>query len=214
MMRLGRLNHDPSRLAAIPAHTMAAGAPVPEVVTPPEGFRVELCRNDLYTTCTTASLINAARVWALKTGRFDLVYDVDKLLAFFCRVLGIPVSAIATAEGAVMMDVLENAQSGGFQINDQDTLVPMFRRITDADGLRQAIASTGAAYVGVDLDEQDMSQDWTARAMGKVEGGHAIALIGYRPGGFTAATWGVEKLCDEGWLMARLQEAYLVTWAL
>jgi hypothetical protein len=38
MMRLGRLPHQPSRLAAISAHTMAAGAPVPLSVTPPEGF--------------------------------------------------------------------------------------------------------------------------------------------------------------------------------
>lgn len=214
-MRLGRLPHDPSRLAVIP-HLMATGAPPPEIVTPPEGFIPLLVRNDELPTCTIAGLINCARLWTLTKHGYDLATDEDLLLEFYARVAGCQVSEIAETQGLVMLDVLESAQRDGFRINSQNVLVPMFKRIETDDvlAMKDSVATTGSAYTGWDLRQCDMTSDWIGDVSSPAEGGHCAPEMGYHPGGFVDATWGVERPADDAWVLSRAAEAYSVSWTM
>jgi hypothetical protein len=217
MMRLGRLQHDPARVAAVPRHVMGSSL-VPETVLPPPGFKPLLVKNDVLTTCTIAGLVNCARVWTLKRFRYDPVVDEDLLLEFFCQVAGVPVTDIAGVDGLVMLDVLEAAQRIGFRINSQNVLVPEFRAIevTDLGAVKDSIAETGSCYAGFDLRQADLSIDgtWDADTSSPIDGGHCAPPVGCSPQGFTEATWGIEKPATDAWMLSRLEEAYSVSWTM
>lgn len=213
----GRLPHDPDRLAAVEPHVMAA-VPVPAIVTPPPGFKVETGYNLTLPTCTVAGLLNVARLWCITNHGFDPAYDLPRLLDFYALVAGCEPTeaAIGATSGLIMLDVLETAQSKGFRINSQTVLVPLYRRLdtTDPTALRQAIATCGAAYTGEDLYTPDMNGPWVGPVSGTLVGGHCAPPIGFSPDGLTDATWGEEQPCDDEWWTTRVQEAYAIEWTM
>jgi hypothetical protein len=215
---LGRKPHDPERFAAVPLHDAMASEPLPEDCPPPPGFIVEPGYNLTLPTCTVVGLLNCARLWTIKQHKFDLAYELPRLLTFYAAVAGCEptTAAIAATEGLRLLDVLEYAQANGFQINTQDVLVPLFRRIEVADmtSMRQAIATTGSVYPGYDLTPADMNSPWTGNVAIPVYGGHCAPGIGYTSAGFTDATWGMEQPCDDAWVLSRIQEAYRIEWTM
>lgn len=214
-MRLGRLPHSPSRVAAVRPHVMATTAPAPLSVPVPT-WTPSLVQNDVLPSCTIAGLLNSARAWALRHD-FDLVNTDPPLLSFYAGLAGCAdtVAAIEATDGLVLLDVLEKAQSAGFDIGEQTPIVPEFAAIHQPDiaGLRDAVAFRGAAYIGVTLFECDMTgAPWTGKPTGAAVGGHCIDLCAYTPDGFTAATWGAFQPLDNDWLMSRIDEAFSVMW--
>jgi len=216
-MRLGRIAHDPARVAQVPHHVMG-DSPIPPSWASPAGFTPTLADNLTLPTCTVAGLANSARLYMLHSG-WDLVQDDDLILELYASIAGCAATpaAIAMTDGLVMLDVLERAQKSGFQIAPDTVLIPEFRQIDGTLGaLEDAVARYGSIYLGVDLDSEDVSGDvgapWVAHPLGNLVGGHCIVLDGYAPE--TAATWGVNKQAPMDWLQPRLREAYAVVWSL
>lgn len=218
-VRLGRRQHDPARIAAVRPHRMAATAPPPSSLSRSDiVWTPTLAENNTLPTCSVAGLMNAARMSALTRGRFDLTSADGALLSFYASLAGCSdnPAAIAATDGLVLMDVLERAERGGFDVGEQVPLVPVFAAIDPRDpvALRDAIYTRGVAYVGVTLHEADMGGSWTGDTAnaGAVIGGHCIALWRYDAATFGAATWGATIECDQAWLMSRIDEAYALTW--
>src|ERR1700721_1057902 len=106
----GRKPHDPSRLAAVPPHIMAAEASAPATLPRPElVWTPTLCENDVLPTCVVAALANSARLWALVRGQWDPIIAEPSLLAFYAAVCpcGDDVASIAQTDGLQVLDVLE-----------------------------------------------------------------------------------------------------------
>lgn len=163
--------------------------------------------------------MNSARMWALVHG-FDLTQVEANLLSFFSKLAGCADNdaARAATDGLVILDVLENALSGGFDTGAQTPLVPRFRAIdvTSPAAIKDAIFTTGTAYIGVLLRESDMrpGASWTGglATAGAVVGGHCISGWNYGAHTFGLATWGESIEADEAWLMSRIEEAYALSW--
>ncbi len=216
--RLGRLPHDPTRVAAVKPHVMATTAPAPKDLPRSDlVWTPTLADNDALPTCTVAGLMNSARMWALLHG-FDLVNVEDKLLAFYAAVAGCAPTkaAIAATDGLVMLDVLEHAQRIGFDIGAQAPIVPDLAMIhmPNMGALKDAIFTKGSAYVGITLYEPDMQPgaSYTGAPSGSVVGGHCLDPWSFTAGGFGVATWGRTIHANAEWLMSRIDEAYAVTW--
>lgn len=215
MRALGRKQHDTSRLAAVPHMVMAAESP-PPTCPPPPGWVPALVRNDVWPTCTIAGLLTCARLWTLKTLRFDLVYDEDLLLQLYATIAGCSVANIPNTDGLVMLDVLEHVRANGFRPTEDTVMVPEFRRIEVADltAIKTSIAATGSAYLGVNLDQADLSGPLVGALTGPVVGGHCAPPAGYDLTEFDEATWGELLTADDTWVLPRAMEAYQITWTM
>lgn len=218
---LGRLDHDPARAAAVEPHVLAAEAPAPdEFLLSDIAWTPSLVKNNILPTCTMAGLLNAARIWALRHG-FDLVSVDDNLLADYARIAGCAdtIAAIAATDGLMMLDVMDYAAAGKFDVGEQAALIPRVKRIdfTSMAAVRDAIVKTGSACIGVTLRAADVQPGakWLGDLTntGPVAGGHCITLYKYSANGlFGAATWGDTIEVDEAWLASRTEEAYSLAW--
>jgi hypothetical protein len=216
MRAAGRKPHDATRLAAVRPMVMAAEVPPPSC-PPPPGFVPALVKNDVDPTCTIAGLINCARLWLLKTAGFDPFYEEGRLLQLYADIAGCSIADIPNTDGLVMLDVLEHVQTVGFRPTEDLVMVPRFRRIetTDLIAIKTAIAATGSVYLGVDLDQADLSGGALAGPLsGPVVGGHCAPGAGYNTTVFDEATWGELMTADDAWILSRVMEAYEVTWTL
>jgi hypothetical protein len=218
-VRLGRRPHDPARLSTVRPHRMSATAPPPASLLRPDiAWTPTLADNNTLPTCTVAGLMNAARMWALTHGRFDLTNDDGALLAFYASLAGCAdnTAAIAATDGLVLLDVLDRAETSGFDCGEQAPLVPEFTAIdvTSPAAIRDAIYTHGAAYLGVTLHEADMSGPWTTPVAdaGGMVGGHCIVAWRYDAANVGLATWGMTIEADWGWLAGRLDEAFALSW--
>lgn len=223
----GRCEHDPARVAAVEPHIIGASAPTAypsnfemwTALTTNKAWMPTLVQNNVLPTCTIAGLMNSARVWALRHG-FDLVSVEARLLAFFASIAPCAdtVAAIAATDGLVLLDVMEHAAAGKFDVGLQAPLIPRVRRIeiTDMDALKDAIKSTGSACIGVTLRQADVQPgaNWRGGVAnaGPKAGGHCVILYAYTGGDFAVATWGETLVADDEWLKSRMDEAYSLTW--
>lgn len=218
----GRVDPDLARVAAVEPHLLAAESPAPadfplsNIVWTPS-----LVKNNILPTCTMAGLLNAARIWALRHG-FDLVSNDDDLLADFARIAGCAdtIAAIAATDGLMMLDVMDYAAAGKFNVGEQAALIPRVKRIdfTNMGAVRDAIVNTGSACIGVTLRQADVQPGvakWLGglKNAGSAAGGHCVTLYKYSVNGlFGAATWGDTIEVDEAWLDSRTNEAYSLEW--
>jgi hypothetical protein len=219
----GRRQHDPARLAAVPAHVMATEAPPPAEL-PRTGlvWTPSLIRNLTMPTCVVAALTNSARLWALDKG-FDLPVVEAAVLRFFsvCAPCEDTLDAIGQTDGLIFLNALDQAASIGLDIGEQAPLVLRFKAIDTSDmaAIRDSIYVRKSALLGVTLHQADVQpglDHWSGgiENAGPVAGEHAICGSRYTASGFAVATWGGEMPADDGWVMPRLIEAYAPEWTM
>jgi hypothetical protein len=222
--KLGRLPHDPVRLAEAPRHTFGAMPPPIRLDRSHMDYTPGMYGNDTYPDCTFVSLTNAARVVA-QTHRFSLNVDATLPLKDYADFLGDPPDLEST-DGAVMQDVLDWQAKTGLNIGPERLFgVAKTIDLTDRRALALAVWSLGHIWLGVTLFERDMENNashkpWDVqdgRDDGKVEGGHAVNVWDYLGLGDSATgrlgTWGDWQQFTWPWLMARADEAHVLTWA-
>ena len=224
-VRLGRKAHDPAALAAAPAHKFGAVPPPVVLDRSAVEFVPGLYGNDYLPDCTAAGLANAARAVAALND-FNLVVDPDLVPAFYAGCVGCaptPV-AMASTDGAVLLDVLQRQAGQGFDVGAQE-LVGLYGTVTPSiTALALAMARLGHVYLGVTLHDRDMQANasgdvWDVqqgRDDGTVVGGHCIMGWDYTGLGYTdtvrVATWGKWQPATWAWVAARLDEAHALVW--
>jgi len=226
-MKLGRLPHDPDRVAALPAMShkaMSAMAPPPTLDRSALHYQPAMDHNDVIGDCTAAGLANALDAWTATKGYTSRV-DPDKVLRFYAATIGHPeytFDQLTQTDGAYMVDVLSYQARHGF--DTCEGLIPHTADYARVDlGFRSYLAlgmsHLGCCYVGVDLTDHDMTSDvWDDDGSDRssVVGGHCIVLWDYAGLDDNSivriATWGTLKRATWRWLDRRLQEAYVLAW--
>lgn len=225
---LGRLPHNPERLAR---GLMAAPAPLPyryQLDRSAVPFIPGLFGNDSLPDCTAVGVANSAIASGVIRSAEPVILD-GKPQALYAQVIGQPDATpqqLATTQGAVAMDVLNQVATNGFDAGEQVPLVPV--QSFPAHNTREVIAGlmcgqTVTAYLGIRLYARDMDQvgqgPWTASVAdsGALEGGHVLLAWDYPVGlGDTdlvhLATWGMLQPCSVAWLMERLDETHGLEW--
>jgi hypothetical protein len=222
--KLGRLPHDPVRLAEAPRHTFGAMPPPVRLDRSHMDYTPGMYGNDTYPDCTFVSLTNAARGVA-QTHRFVLNVDQSLPLKDYADFLGDP-SDLENTDGAMMQDVLEWQAKTGLNIGPERLFgTAKTIDLTDRRAVALAIFQFGHLYLGITLLERDMENNaagkvWDVqegRDDGAVLGGHAVNVWDYAglKDGDTArlGTWGAWQPFTWAWFAARASEAFAVTWA-
>ncbi|MDE2469421.1 MAG: hypothetical protein KGL35_11910 [Bradyrhizobium sp.] len=222
IVAFGRLPHDPAAFLKT--------RPVPYRMMMPQMGAVKrpdwqpcLGHNDVWGTCSTTGLANAARMVEMATGG-DLDLSDDLIAEAFAAWTGTAYNdaAMRASAGAVLLDILNQQAAGGFNAGTPTPLVGLVGRIgTSRMLLARAIQTFHHAYIGVDLRQRDMEQVavWdiaAGRDDGPVAGGHCVALYDFAGLGdadtVRIATWGTLMPATWSWVEARIMEAYALAW--
>ena len=223
-MRLGRLAHDPARIAAAPQHLFGATMPPNSIDRTALRFTPGLWGNDTIPDCTAAALANSARLYSLANGGGDAVIADGTPQRFYAACIGQPDATdaeLAVSDGAVMLDVLDRATADGFDAGQQVPLVPGYGAVNIRD--RYALAQSivlGGAYWGVALALADQADVvWDTKNGDQTPGswgGHALMAVDYTGLRDTdtvrLGTWGALREATWRWVAARLDEAYALSW--
>ncbi len=228
--RLGRAPHDPDRLAAAFAtrrHVMGSDLVLPALDRSALDFSPGLYRNDTLPDCTAAGMANAFTAASLVlTGAVPAI-DSTRIPLFYAACVGCAATdaAMAATDGAVMLDVLDEVEASGFDVGQQVPLVSTFAVIDPSDrtALAHAISARGAAYLGIQLTEMDMTAFGAGTTLNDdvsdhsgIVGGHCLVAWSYTGLHDTdtvlLATWGRLAPCTWRWLGRRLDEAYSLSW--
>lgn len=228
-LRLGRLSHNPERLAR---GLMAAPAPL--------AYRYQLDRtaidplpqmwgNATGPTCTVAGLANGATAQGVIRSAPPVIID-GKPQGVYATVYGIPGATqeqINATDGLVVMDLLDYVGTHGFDVGEQVPLVPVQRFVVH--NTREAIAGAMCderivtAYLGVRLYQRDMDTFGQGPLVapiadsGEYVGGHVLLAWDY-PKGLndadlvTLIEWGTRQSASWAWLLERLDEAHGLEW--
>lgn len=225
---LGRLPHDPIRLAAVAPHLTTLAVPA-RLDRSRIDFAPGLYQNDILPDCTAVGLANSARAAAWVWAGTDIVVDPNRVRQLYAKAVKLPddIVSLAGSGGVQMLDLLEAASGAGVDFGEQTLLVPTWERCDLSDQFNIAHAMLyGAAYLGVDLAGADMAaRVWDKPYVPNVgdetpgsEGGHTIIAWDYEGlelGDLVRfGTWGEWKPGTWRWLLDRLdgQEAYCVKW--
>jgi len=134
---------------------------------------------------------------------------------------------LAATDGLVMQDVLDWVADKGFDVGQQDPMVPVQRFVIH--NARESIAgamcseTTIVGYLGIRLYTRDMNivgqGPWTAKIAdsGASIGGHCLLAWDYAKGLgdddlLTLLTWGIKQPASWAWLMERLDESHGLEW--
>lgn len=221
---LGRLPHDPAAVAQVPAHVMAADAPVPPRLDRSHiPFTPELGGNGQFPDCTAVATFNCASAFGWVRSKAAPAIVPAKILPFYGLCIGDPPDLAAT-DGAVMLDVLNRGQSDGIDFGLQVPLGLTMHTI-DASNRAQIAHVTlthGAADLGVRLTALDMQKaqngdiwDDDGGDNSPEIGGHDLFSWQYAGLGdadlVSLGTWGFWQRATWRWLARRTVEAYAVT---
>lgn len=222
-MQLGRLPHDPVALAASPGlpAKFATAAPPDTLDRSSVNVALGLYDNDTLPVCTGAMLANAINAVA-GLSDYSIPIPTEKVLSFYAGCVGCAptTQAIGQTNGAVMLNVLRQQVTNGFDIGQEAPMVGLFGNIpANRLMLANCMAHLGVALLGVTLHESDMKANGildTTVSAGVVVGGHAIIGFDYNGLGDSdtvrIGTWGGWRLATWRWLEIRVDEAYGILW--
>lgn len=220
-MRLGCLDHDPARAAALPLIRYGAAAPPPPIYTPKLDWTPTLGDNDTLPDCIPVALTNSLRAFVKRFGgdTDDLAVPTSAITGLYAHAIGMPGATdaqLAATEGADPLTVMEIAQTQGWDIGAQVPLVPDYGTVAGRVDIARTIATLGACMFAVtlytsDMDDAAAGRAWTMPPRGSVEGGHMIAAADYLGLADTdilmVPTWGQWQRMSWGWLRPRLRLA-------
>jgi len=228
-MKLGRLEHNPARLAAVPSHRFGIAEPPPLcLIRDYVPFAPGLYGNDRLPCCTAVAVANAARAFSWARSACDIVVAEARVKAFYAGCVGCADTdeAMAGTDGAVLLDVIDRGTSAGVDLGQQVPLVPTAARIAPDDraGMSHAMLHDGAVILGVELSISDQRTPvWTVSpptsagdpAAGSW-GGHAAFGWGYTgladDDQVMIGTWGIWQAATWAWVRERTAEAYSCSW--
>jgi hypothetical protein len=166
-----------------------------------------MCLNDTYGDCTVAGAAHAVMAWNAEVNKADHVPTDAEISSTYFALTG------GADSGCVEADVLQTWQRDGLFGNRIAGYAPV--RPGDVEGLHQAIAFYGAAYLGVALPASAQQQfangaPWTVVPGSPIEGGHCVLAVGYSQSAVYVVSWGQTVAVSYPWLAKYLTE----TWAI
>ena len=227
-MRLGRLPHDPARIAALPQfgrHALAAELAPPKLDRSGITWFPGLDGNDQIGDCTAVGIANAARAMAA-IGGFVLPIPPTAAPSFYSASTGYDPARPETDQGGIEADVLAYQAMHGFPADMQDPLVALYATSDpgDLNALRTVAWQCGSAYLGVDLALADQSAGvWDTStpadagdAMPGSWGGHCLLAWDWTGIEDTdtvrLVTWGALQPATWRWVRSRLTEVHALMW--
>lgn len=166
--------------------------------------------NDTYSDCTMAAAAHLIQSWNAQTG-IQLPVPTDaEVVAQYLKL------SHGRDTGLVESRVLQDWLRGGLWGNKIVAYAPV--NVHALDSLKQAVAYFGGVYVGIQVPANAQTQfaagepwtlasDWQSQ---RIEGGHAIPVLGYDDHMLYCVTWGAVQPMAWDWWGVYGDEAWVV----
>ena len=217
----GRLPNDPTKrritLYTVPEATYT---PPPTLdyysVVPKSSWGMD--GNDNWGDCTLAEIDHAEKSNQVVAGNTEVVSTTKEVLAAYSAVTGFDPNDPSTDQGAVMQDVRNYWRKNGVTLGGKPRKILLFAELNNPTKninlVKLAVEQFGEVGLGINfpdsaMDQFDQGEPWDVVAGATIEGGHAIALVGFDEEYFYIVTWGevhkmtlafFTKYVDEAWI--------------
>lgn len=223
--RLGRKpNQGKPRIRLTAAH-------VPPAYTPPATLdrysaipadTIGMDGNDNVGDCTCADVDHQIKSVQVAAGNPEVASTAAEVLAAYSAITGYdpsqtqPDGSNSTDQGAEMQTVREYWQKAGFRLGGQSHKILLFAEldIHNDNLVKWALDQFGALGIGVNfprsaMDQFNAGQPWDVVANdGGIDGGHAVAVVGYDSTYWYVITWGQVQKVTPAWWRAYVEEAW------
>lgn len=222
--RLGRKPNEGRPRIRLTSHLMASYTPPAAVdrysAVPALSWGMD--GNDEWGCCTCADGDHEDKSALVAASNPEVGSTTAEVLAIYSAVTGFdpnagPPGQNPTDNGAEMHAVRDFWQKAGFTLGGQVHKILMFAELDvhNVSLVQWALDQCGAVGVGVNLPNSamqqfDIGQPWDVVANdGGIDGGHAVALVGYDAVGPVFVTWGAVQRATWAWWNAYVEEAWL-----
>lgn len=171
------------------------------------GLSLPIDGNDQYGDCVMAATAHLIEAWDVETKETDTVPAADAVVAEYFKLTG------GADAGLNEASVLQTWHQDGLFGQRIAGYAPVDTR--DTIGIHQAIAFYGGALFGIQVPASAQQQfasgqPWTYDPSSPIEGGHAIAPLGYDAHFVYCATWGGVAPVTYPFLSAYLDECWAI----
>lgn len=167
--------------------------------------------------CTCADVDHEVKSAEVAAGNTEVASTAAEVLAAYSAITGYNPADPNTDQGAEMQRVREYWQKTGFTLGGVVHQVLLFADldIHDTTLVKWALDQFGAVGLGINfpasaMDQFNAGQPWDAVAGAQIEGGHAIALVGYDADYWYVVTWGAVQRMTPAFFAAYVEEAWTV----
>jgi hypothetical protein len=224
--RPGRLPNDPSkprvRLSALEAPAAAYDPPAAvRWYAKVDSTTWGVDGNDRVGDCTFAEVDHAVKMLQVAAGNPEVVSSEGEILADYAQVTGYDPSQTQldgsnpTDQGAVMQDVRNYWRTNGVTLGGNPHKILLFTQVdhTDRNLVKWCISRFGELGLGFAfprsaMDQFNSGQPWTVVPGSPIDGGHAVAGVGYDDQFVYVVTWGQVQAMSWSFFDAYVDEAW------
>lgn len=172
--------------------------------------------NDQVGDCTCADVDHELKLLQIAAGNSETVSTTTEVIAAYSAITGYTPSDPNSDQGAEMQKVREYWQKSGFKLGNKIHKIALFAdlNVTDMNLVKWSLDQFGAIGLGVNLPDSAQNQfgagePWTIVQGSQIDGGHAIALVGYDTSWLYILTWGQVQRVAYDWFAAYVEEAWV-----
>lgn len=158
--------------------------------------------NDTVGDCTCAEVDHSTKARQVAAGNVEVRSTVNEVLAVYSAITGYNPNDPSSDQGAVMQDVRDYWRKHGITLGGKVDQLTLFAEVdhTDLQLVRWCVSRFGAVALGINFPDSAMTQfdngqPWDVVKGARIEGGHAISMVGYDATYAYVITWGqVQKM--------------------
>jgi hypothetical protein len=166
--------------------------------------------------CTCADVDHEVKSAQVAAGNPEVQSTAAEVLAAYSAITGYDPADPSTDQGAEMQQVRDFWQQTGFTLGGTVHKILLFAELDVHNDVlvRWALDQFGTVGIGVNLpnsamDQFNASQPWDVVANdGGIDGGHAVAVVGYDASFWYVVTWGQIQRVTPAWWRTYVEEAW------
>lgn len=217
--KLGRQpNQGKPRIRLTVAHVPLAYSPPPSLdrYSAIPAATIGMDGNDSVGDCTCADVDHEVKSVQIAAGNPEVASTAHEVLVAYSAITGYNPADPSTDNGAEMQSVREYWQKIGFRLGGALHKVLLFAELDVHNDtlVRWALDQFGALGIGVNfprsaMDQFNAGQPWDVVSNdGGIDGGHAVAVVGYDSTYWYVVTWGQVQKVTPAWWRAYVEEAW------
>lgn len=171
--------------------------------------------NDNAGDCTCAEVDHSTKARQVAAGNPEVKSTAAEVLALYTAITGYNPNDPSTDQGAVMQDVRDYWHKHGVTLGGKLDKLTLFAAVdhTDLNLVRWCVDRFGAVALGINfpdtaMDQFDAGKPWDVVSGARIEGGHAISMVGYDSTYAYVVTWGKVQPMTWAFFSRYVEEAW------
>lgn len=165
--------------------------------------------------CTCAEVDHTTKARQVAAGNSEVRSSTAEIVAAYSAITGYTPANPDSDQGAEMQAVRNYWRTHGVTLGGKVDKILLFAEVdhTDHQLIKWAVDRFGAVGLGINfpasaMDQFDASKPWTVVKGSRIDGGHAISMVGYDATYAYVVTWGAVQRMDWAFFTAYVEEAW------